>query len=125
MKRWDNDSVEDLLTAAVGVGPWPVAALRDIILSTGVTGYRLRKAVSSVTRDGLIAVWQPRLWVSASDIDEWRKNGGWVEGHSREELIARLDARSNPPPIRESTTDHLMQGEDADRLAREDFGRNG
>lgn len=120
-----TEEIEEMLRVAVAVGPWPVQALREILLGR-CTGYQLRQAVSSCTRRGEIVVFRPTFWASPAFVnDERRKSGTYVAENSREQLIARLSARARPPePARDSVAD-LMQGDDADRLAREAFERHG
>lgn len=114
-----------MLLAAVRVGPWPVGALRDVLRAAGLTEWSVKRAVSTATHDGDLVLIRQNFWAAASFLQTKGDSWLYADGHSREELISRLSARSRPPDISPSTTEFLMQGEDADRLAREDFGRNG
>ena len=120
-----SGEVEDMLCAAVRVGPWPVRELREILGLAGATGYQIRQAVTSATAAGDLTVLQCKFWVHPAFANGgWRNRAHYIEGHGRDQLIGRLSQRARPSSDDHHTPiDELMQGEDADRLAREDFNR--
>jgi len=116
---------EDMIRAAVSSGPWPIAALKEILYEAEVTEWKLRKAVAALTHSGELGVVTQKFWVSPSQFTMRTGTNSQVvyaEGHSRTQLIARLSARTHRPQT-QSASKELIEGEDAQRLAREAFAQ--
>lgn len=118
-----DDWCAEVLCAAVRVGPWPVAALREILKQAGASEWTLRQAAASATSAGGLAMVRQHFWVHPHFARRNVADHLYVEGYSREQLIAELSKRARPVSAQD-TVDNVMQGDDADRLARDDFARH-
>jgi hypothetical protein len=120
------DSPEEMLLAAIRVGPWPIVVLRELLRTAGVTERQWNLAVATLRDENELRMFQARFYARPSFVDDEVARGVFIEGHGREQLISRLSyrARAAQPASHASTID-IMQGEDAGRLSRESFERYG
>jgi hypothetical protein len=115
---------EGVLRAAIEAGPWPVTELRGILKEAGFTDWQIRRAAASLVSMGELVLVTRRFWVHSSFLNEERGSAVYIEGHSRAELIRRVASRTpQPSGQRTATTEELMQGDGAERLAREAYAR--
>lgn len=117
-----ND-VEDMLRAATAAGPWPVSAIRDLLHEAGITRWEFDQARRWLAGQREIDTLRLSFYVRPDFKIRNVASGLWLDGHTRAELIRRVESRARPRGPSVTTTDDLMRGDGAERLAADAYAR--